>query len=281
MSEGTGQPQRYCRNCGAEVREGTQYCVSCGASLVREPSSSDEVHSVPPPPTPSRSLVDTLREAMLGLTQRFSNASSSSSGGTTTHGIPGTIINWFKDLPSTPKLTLVGLVLLLILTVLSPLALVAAALVVVVSVIAFIIRMTQRGSVKGWGIVAVASIALMLVFGAISNEIYGIFNDPEEKLYGEWTGYYEGEAVSLTFLSGGTVLGKSGNDSESGTYRVDMDEEPAHLDIESDNGREVKTIIEFIDDDHMRFEDNQSGKVRPTSFGKNSSTVLTREEDSR
>ncbi len=35
MSEnrGSGQPQRYCRNCGAELRAGTAFCTSCGEPL--------------------------------------------------------------------------------------------------------------------------------------------------------------------------------------------------------------------------------------------------------
>ena len=67
MSEGFEQPQHYCRNCGAEVRPGTQFCVPCGVSLVREPSGSDEAHSASPPPTPPQlSLADSLKDAMLG-----------------------------------------------------------------------------------------------------------------------------------------------------------------------------------------------------------------------
>ena len=30
MSEGPGQRQRYCTNCGAEIRPGYSFCVSCG-----------------------------------------------------------------------------------------------------------------------------------------------------------------------------------------------------------------------------------------------------------
>ncbi len=177
MPEGTGQPQRYCRNCGAEVRAGTQFCVSCGVRLnsepSTEPSSSDEAHSVPTPPTPSRSLVDTLREATLGLTRRLSNASSGS-GGENLSGLPNRIINWFRDLPSTPKLIIVGIVLLLVLVFLSPLAFIAAAVLLGVSVLILIYRVYERGSVKGWGIVAVASLISLFVFGGISNSIYGI-----------------------------------------------------------------------------------------------------------
>ncbi len=40
MSEGSGQPQRFCTNCGAEIRAGTSFCVSCGQQLV---SDSEDV----------------------------------------------------------------------------------------------------------------------------------------------------------------------------------------------------------------------------------------------
>ncbi len=43
MSEGSGQ--RYCGNCGAEIRSGTSFCVSCGASLTpnsQTPANSDD-----------------------------------------------------------------------------------------------------------------------------------------------------------------------------------------------------------------------------------------------
>lgn len=33
MSENSERPQRYCTNCGAEIRAGTGFCVSCGVAL--------------------------------------------------------------------------------------------------------------------------------------------------------------------------------------------------------------------------------------------------------
>lgn len=46
MSEGEGPRQhRYCTNCGAEIRLGTKFCVSCGARLAQEPVESGPVYS--------------------------------------------------------------------------------------------------------------------------------------------------------------------------------------------------------------------------------------------
>ncbi len=36
MSEGSGQPQRYCGSCGAQVRAGSTFCVSCGMQLTSD-----------------------------------------------------------------------------------------------------------------------------------------------------------------------------------------------------------------------------------------------------
>lgn len=271
-------PKRYCGNCGAEIRSGTTFCVSCGKPVGRGPASPGPDNPVPPPPTPSRSLADTLQEAFSGITERFSNASSSSFG-STAQGVLNGITKWFRDLPLTPKLILVVLALLLLLTVLSPLAFVVSALLLVVSAIVLLMRVRDHGAVRGWGIIAATSIALMVVFGAMSNALYGIGSDPEQELYGEWSGVVDGETLSFTFISGGTVLASDGIDSESGTYEVDMSEDPAHLDIAWDNDREVKTIVELIDDDHIRFEANEPGLKRPTSF--DDSLVLTRGENSR
>ncbi len=108
-------------------------------------------------------------------------------------------MEWFRDLPGTPKLILVGLAVLVLLVLLSPVAAIIAALLFGVSIIALIIRVTQKGSIKNWGIVAVASVVLMFTFGGISDALYGI-------------GFVGGgENVS----SGQTGGGESGTDTPS------------------------------------------------------------------
>lgn len=87
---------------------------------------------------------------------------------------PRRMVGWFRDLPSVPKLVLVGGVVLVVLILLSPLALVIASLALGVSIIALIIRIAQRGPLRGWGMIAVTSLVLMFVFGGISNSLYGI-----------------------------------------------------------------------------------------------------------
>ncbi len=82
-------------------------------------------------------------------------------------------INWFRDLPSVPKLIIVGLALLVLLVIFSPVAQVVAVIIFVVSAALLVIRAIQRGPVKGWGIAAVSSFILIFVFGGISGDIYG------------------------------------------------------------------------------------------------------------
>ncbi len=90
----------------------------------------------------------------------------------TTNELPNRIINWFKDLPSVPKLMIVGLVLLL-LTVLSPIARVVAFVFFVVSAVLLIQRTIQREPLRGWIIAVIGSVVLIPVFGGISGAIYG------------------------------------------------------------------------------------------------------------
>ncbi len=171
MSEGSGQPQRYCGNCGTEIRSGISFCVSCGRPVNGGPASPGPDHSVPPSP-PQRSLADTLRETFSGLTQLFPNARSSS-GEFTLSVLTNRGINWFRDLHSVPKLLIVGVLLLLLLTVLSPVARVVAIIVFVVSAVVLAIRAVQRRPLRGWAVAVVGSVVLIPVFGSVSGAIYG------------------------------------------------------------------------------------------------------------
>ncbi len=96
-----------------------------------------------------------------------------SSEGATPSELLNRAINWFKDLPSVPKLIIVGLVLLLLFTVLSPVAQVAAIIVFVLSAIVLIALAVQRRPLRGWIIAVVGSLVLIPIFGGISSVTYG------------------------------------------------------------------------------------------------------------
>jgi zinc-ribbon domain len=172
MTEGSGEHQRYCGNCGAEVRPGNAFCVSCGEPLAPTAQESGPTEAGPPPserPNPFDVLVLQLRRALNRVRQGFSGV-----GGDRLQRLPARTLQWFRDLPSVPKLVIVGLALLVVLILLSPVAVIICALLLGVSIIALIIRVAQRRSVKNWGIVAVASVVLMFTFGATSEGLYGI-----------------------------------------------------------------------------------------------------------
>lgn len=202
VSEGSGQ--RYCVNCGAEIRVGTSFCVSCGRPVNGGPASPGPDYSPPPPPTPPRSLADTLLQTFSGLTQLLSNARSSSGGGTL-RGLPNKVLNWFRDLPSVAKLILVGLVLLLLLTVLSPVARVVAFIVFVVSAVVFAIRVVQGRPLRGWVIAAVGSLVLIPIFAGVSSAIYG--SDSGSGEVGESESLYDTSSPSASNLGGSEPYG--------------------------------------------------------------------------
>ena len=65
--------------------------------------------------------------------------------------------------------------------VLSPFLAVLASLVLVVAVIALVIQLFRRGSLRRWGIVAAASLVLVLLFSEISNALYGSGGQPNRR----------------------------------------------------------------------------------------------------
>lgn len=65
MSEGSGQ-QRYCRNCGTEIRPGMSFCVSCGAPVTPVAGGPGPTNPGPTPsdePSPFDNLMAWLRQA--------------------------------------------------------------------------------------------------------------------------------------------------------------------------------------------------------------------------
>ncbi len=231
MSEGSGQPQRYCRNCGAEVRSGTSFCVSCGTPVDGGPASPGPDHSSSPPPTPpqrsladtltppQRSFADTLRGTFSGLTRLFPNVRSSS-GRATLSGLTSRGINWFRDLPSVPKLVLVGLLLLLLLTVLSPVARVVAIIVFVVSAVVLTVRAIQRKPLRGWVVAVVGSLLLIPVFDGVSGAIYG--SDSGSGEAGESESLYDASSSPETpgTQNGGSETEAPSADAPSSPYDI-------------------------------------------------------------
>lgn len=168
--------QRHCTNCGAALRAGTGFCVSCGVP-VGVPSGQGSEHprraySEPRSSTAIGSLSNSLQEKLEGLGQWFSG-SRSILGTRDMRRILGRAVNWFRNVPSVPKLVIVALVLLALLVVLSPLVQVVCIIAFLVSVAILILHGVRRRFVPRWGIVTLASLILIPVFGGISGALYG------------------------------------------------------------------------------------------------------------
>lgn len=179
MSEREPNQDRYCRNCGAELREGTSFCVSCGVPFTQVAGPSAPPPSEPPTSASFDSFVNAVREQFQGWRRRFSGSSSARA---TVQQISGRMINWFRNLQSVPKLVVVGLVLLIPLVLLSPVMRVVAVIVFAASLAVVIIRLFQRKSVAIWSVVGVSSFVLFFGFGALSSAIYG--SDSQSPSYG-------------------------------------------------------------------------------------------------
>jgi len=102
--------------------------------------------------------------------------------------------------------------------------------------------------------------------------------DEEKRLLGEWAGTYLGDKpISVTFGPKNKVTLRAGGHVEEGTYTVDQTKKPAHLDLDWRPGRpggKMLTILEFLDGDRIRIEDNYTGPIedkrRPAKFSENS-----------
>lgn len=201
MTDNTEQSGRFCTNCGSQVRPGSSFCTNCGASFSSEAGESGSSQQGPPLTELLGSLAGSFRTKLRGA-------------GGSLGGLPRKGLEWFRDLPAIPKMVIAGVVLLVLFTLLSPLVLIAAAILLAVSITALIIRFSRRDSVgdsvRGWGAVAVASLVMVLVFGGISNVIYG---GPSETVV-----YEPGSSEPSGQESGGSSadMGESAEDIASG-----------------------------------------------------------------
>lgn len=171
MSESSERPQRYCTNCGAEIRAGNAFCVSCGASLVRAPIESGPIQSKPSLTERLKAVADSFHRSFQNFKQRVSGVSLDSARSTAAE-ISSRTIHWFKDLPSITKLIVIGIALLVFLVSVSPIARIIAIISFAVSAVVLIVRAIQRKPLQAWSVSAASSFVLIFVFGGISSLVY-------------------------------------------------------------------------------------------------------------
>lgn len=89
MSEGErpNQPQRYCTNCGAEIRSETSFCVSCGVAL--SPTDTSEITD----DVPNFERAPQEEQANEAEEPRPVGLSTSTGSGTSATVPPGSIVN--------------------------------------------------------------------------------------------------------------------------------------------------------------------------------------------
>ncbi len=89
MSEGKrpNQPQRYCTNCGAEIRSETSFCVSCGVAL--SPTDTSEITD----DVPNFERAPQEEQANEAEEPRPVGLSTSTGSGTSATVPPGSIVN--------------------------------------------------------------------------------------------------------------------------------------------------------------------------------------------
>lgn len=95
------QPRRYCTQCGAQIRSGSSFCISCGASLSSKIEGAEQGHES------SGSGGSTVR-TIPPLLQRYESGGSERAWNTQedrTQGLAG----WFKGLSSASRRGIVAL----------------------------------------------------------------------------------------------------------------------------------------------------------------------------
>ncbi len=217
--EELGQPQRYCTNCGAQIRPGNAFCVSCGAPLTPDTGQAAPLDPGPEPSGRSVYPAGGFKEDSRAATGQVGGASSGLRA-EDLRRVPIRVKRWFGRLPLAGKVALAALVLLALLTVLSPLTAVAAILAFCVSLVALIVRIGHGRSAARWGIAAVASLVLALGLSGVSGVLYGTnflgSSDHEAGVAGTPDGRGTGGATGDDETSGSETGGRGARDGGGG-----------------------------------------------------------------
>jgi hypothetical protein len=143
------QPQRFCTQCGAQVRSGTAFCSSCGAPLTTSTGSSEDIADDSPP-----------KSAGPGL-------------GAAVQALPNRAREFWSQLDKRVKWGLLGVLLIGLLALLSPIAKWISIVALMVSVVVLIVQAVRREPLKVWGILSATLLILVLAFSGLSSAVYG------------------------------------------------------------------------------------------------------------
>ena len=101
-------------------------------------------------------------------------------------------------------------------------------------------------------------------------------NQSGSSIYGQWQGVYENDEFIMTFQKDNTVTLSILESEYTGTFTLDRSTSPMELDLTFADLGTIQTIIEFVDENTLRFENNSANIARPTTFS--DYATLTREQ---
>lgn len=144
----SNQPQRFCRQCGAEIRSGSSFCISCGAALTAPRSSSQSAVG--------ESSFQRVGARTWAATQE----------------VPSKAKEFWSRLDRRVKWGLLGILLIGLLLILSPIAKWISIVALIISILVLIVQAVRRESLKVWGISSASLLLSALVFSGIASVVY-------------------------------------------------------------------------------------------------------------
>jgi hypothetical protein len=105
---------------------------------------------------------------------------------------------------------------------------------------------------------AIASVLLMMAAACT--------NQSGPSIYGQWQGVYESDEVLMVMERNGTVTISTLGSTYTGTFTLDETTTPMQFNMNYEGLGYIETIIEFVDEDTIRIENNIAGASRPTTF---------------
>jgi zinc ribbon protein len=150
---------RYCGNCGHELRVDDRFCPNCGRAITETAHVPTPEADIPVPPPPVTEQADTASQD--------ASQEQTSSGFGRMYGA----WEWFLARPIRTKIALV-LAAFVLAILLSPLWEMAAVLVFFVSLAALLWCLLRRRPARAWGTAVVVAAISIYVFAGVSNALY-------------------------------------------------------------------------------------------------------------
>ena len=88
----------------------------------------------------------------------------------------------------------------------------------------------------------------------------------ESSIYGRWSGVDKNNEVIMMFEGTGNLSFAYLGSLHGGTFKLNTETTPMQLDLMFDDNGTVLTILEFVDADTIRIENNAPGAARVTTF---------------